>query len=118
MGDTLRGSSTAIPRIAAQKLCGFRADFVGFCKVSCDKYRIALFSLQRYKTVCFDDEAFSREKLSYTNIPNDTHLLLLIQCLKTRLQNRTLYFGYATIFDVYWYRRPTSMGKGTGTGAL
>ena len=27
MGDTLRGSSTAIPRIAAQKLCGFRAEF-------------------------------------------------------------------------------------------
>ena len=28
----------------------------------------------------------SREKLSYTNIPNNTHLLLLIQCLKTRLK--------------------------------
>ena len=28
MGDTLRGSSTAIPRIAAQKLCGFRAEFL------------------------------------------------------------------------------------------
>ena len=27
MGDTLRGSSTAIPRIAAQKLCGIRTEF-------------------------------------------------------------------------------------------
>ena len=113
MGDTLHGSSTGIPQITAQKLCGFRTDFVKFLVTS----TVLHYSACKGIKLCFDDEAFSREKLSCTNIPNDTHLLL-IQCLKTRLQNRALYFGYATIFDVYWYGHPTSMGKGTGMGAL
>ena len=38
-GDTLHGSYTVIPRLAAWKLYGIRAEFVGFCKVSCDMYR-------------------------------------------------------------------------------
>ena len=48
--DTLRGSYTVIPRLAARKLYGIRAEsarnlcrfsakFVRFCKVSCDMYR-------------------------------------------------------------------------------
>ena len=51
-------------------------------------YLLDYSACKMYKTACFDDEAFSREKVSYTNIPNDTHLLLLMHCCKTRLKIR------------------------------
>ena len=34
LGDTLRGSSTAIPLLAAQKLCGIHAEFPQFLVTS------------------------------------------------------------------------------------
>ena len=47
MGDTIRGSSTAIPRIAAQKLCGFRAEFP---RISSDFVKFLLTSTVRLET--------------------------------------------------------------------
>ena len=51
MGDTIRGSSTAIPRIAAQKLCGFRAEFP---RISSDFVKFLLTStvFVQYMYIC------------------------------------------------------------------
>ena len=45
MGDTLRRSSTAIPQIAAQKLCRIRAEFL---RISSDYVKFLVTS-----TVCY-----------------------------------------------------------------